>query len=145
VNVKSRCLPHQTLFLSAFENGLRLMRSARYVLARFRAAPPTIRNIVARVERGFAHFAKIPYDNSLAPRELLALLDQLAAERVSAQSEKPSFLSRCERSLPHHTPYPEKRRPPTATRKHSLGWEDRTHPLVVNIKPGPRSTRRRII
>jgi hypothetical protein len=50
------------------------------MLARFREAPTTIRNIISRVERGFAEFAQIPYEDSLAQRELLLLLDEFAAE-----------------------------------------------------------------
>jgi hypothetical protein len=77
----TRCLRRQTLGLSAIAYGLRLVRSAGYVvLARCQEAQTTIRNIIARVERGFANFAQIPYEDSLVQRELLQLLDEFAAE-----------------------------------------------------------------
>jgi len=57
------------------------VRSAsNVILARFQEAPIIIRNIIVRVERGFADFAQIPYEDSLAQRELLLLLDEFAVE-----------------------------------------------------------------
>ena len=81
MNATTQCLRCQTLCPSAFANGLRLVRSASdIILAHFREAPTIIRNIIVRVERGFADFAQIPYEDSLAQRELLLLLDEFAAE-----------------------------------------------------------------
>src|SRR6266849_8250173 len=81
MNATTRCLRRQTLGLLALANGLRLVRSAsNVILARFQEAPIIIRNIIVRVERGFADFAQIPYEDSLAQRELLLLLDEFAVE-----------------------------------------------------------------
>jgi hypothetical protein len=67
---------------------LRLLRSARYiVLAPFRKAPAAIRIILTRVERGFADFAQIPYEDSLTQRELLQFLDEFEAESHTGQSD----------------------------------------------------------
>jgi hypothetical protein len=44
--------------------------------------PMVVRAVIALVERGFAAFAKIPYQDSWAQEELLQLLDELeVAER----------------------------------------------------------------
>src|ERR1700730_18014992 len=81
MNATTQCLRCQTLGLSALANGLRLVRSASDVmLARLQEVPTALRNIIARLERGFADFAQIPYEDSLAQRELLLLLDEFAAE-----------------------------------------------------------------
>jgi hypothetical protein len=81
MNVTTRCLRRQKLGLSAIAYGPRLVRSAsNVILARFQEAPTIIRNIIVRVERGFADFAQIPYEDPLAQRELLLLLDEFAAE-----------------------------------------------------------------
>jgi hypothetical protein len=81
MNATTQCLRCQTLGLSAFANGLRLVRSASDVmLASFQEVPTALRNIIARLERGFADFAQIPYEDSLAQRELLLLLDEFAAD-----------------------------------------------------------------
>jgi hypothetical protein len=66
----------------------RLLRSARHiVLAPFRRAPAAIRIILTRVERGFAGFAQIPYEDSLTQRELLQFLDEFEAESHTGQSD----------------------------------------------------------
>jgi hypothetical protein len=71
----------RTLGLAALTNGLRLLQSARYaVLAPFQKTPTTICTIVARIERGFADFAQIPYHDAFTHRELSQLLDELEAE-----------------------------------------------------------------
>ncbi len=81
MNVTTRCPRRQTLGLSAIAYGLRLVRTAsNVILARFQKAPTIIRNIIVRVERGFADFAQIPYEDPIAQRALLLLLDEFAAE-----------------------------------------------------------------
>ena len=71
----------RTLGLAVLANSLRLLQSARYaVLTPFQKAPTTIRTIIARVERGFADFAQIPYQDSLTQREFLRFLDDFEAE-----------------------------------------------------------------
>jgi hypothetical protein len=81
MNATTQCLRCQTLGLSALANGLHLVRSASDVmLARLQEVPTALRNIIARLEHGFADFAQIPYEDSLAQRELLLLLDEFAAE-----------------------------------------------------------------
>jgi hypothetical protein len=77
----------RTLGLAALANGLRLVHSAKYAeLASFQKAPTTILAIIARVERGFADFAQIPYQDALTHRELSQLLDDLEAEHHTDQS-----------------------------------------------------------
>ena len=96
MNVTTQCLRRQTLGPLAIPNCMRLVRSVSNVmLARFQEAPTTIRNIISRVERGFADFAQIPYEDSFAQRELLLLLDEFAAEcdpdhPTSADPQRPS-------------------------------------------------------
>ena len=83
--------PRHTLGLAAFANDPRLVRSAWYaVLALLQEAPTAIRNIIARVERGFAAFAQIPHEDSLARRELLQLLDELEAAFPDVQFDNQS-------------------------------------------------------
>jgi hypothetical protein len=46
------------------------------VLEYMQKTPMVVRAVIARVERGFAAFAKIPYQDSLQ-KELMQLLDEL--------------------------------------------------------------------
>jgi hypothetical protein len=69
--------------------------SAIHKLRRARGLPKlstVIRTIVARVERGFAAFAEIPYQDALARQELSQLLNEFEAE-CHAQSEAHQILS----------------------------------------------------
>jgi len=63
--------------MPVFANKLPLLLSARYLVLRsVRRAPTTIRAIVVRLERGFAAFAAIPYQDARAQQELSRLLDE---------------------------------------------------------------------
>jgi hypothetical protein len=71
------------LGLAGLANGLRLLQSARYaLLASFQKAAATIWTIIAHVERGFADFAEIPYQDASTYRELSQLMDELEAEHT---------------------------------------------------------------
>jgi hypothetical protein len=84
------------------------------MLARFQEVPTALRNIIARLERGFADFAQIPYEDSLAQRELLLLLDEFAAEcdpdHPASTDYAPQYASRPT----------DKRGPPNAVRVQTL-------------------------
>jgi hypothetical protein len=82
----------RTVGLAAFAISLRLLQSARYaVLASFEKAPTTIRTIIARVERGFADFARIPYQDSLTQREFSRFLDDFESEFRRDRSDERGF------------------------------------------------------
>jgi hypothetical protein len=76
----------RTLSLAGLANGLRLLQSARYtLLASFQKAAATIWTIIAHVERGFADFAEIPYQDACTYGELSQLMDELEAEHDTDQ------------------------------------------------------------
>jgi BON domain len=76
----------RTLGLAGLANGLRLLQSARYaLLASFQKAATTIWTIIAHLERGFADFAEIPYQDASTHRELSLLLDEFEAEHHTDQ------------------------------------------------------------
>jgi hypothetical protein len=76
----------RTLSLAGLANGLRLLQSARYaLLASFQKAAATIWTIIAHVERGFADFAEIPYQDACTYGELSQLMDELEAEHHTDQ------------------------------------------------------------
>jgi hypothetical protein len=78
----------RTLGLAVLANGLRLLQSARYVvIAPLQKVPMTIRTIIARVERRFADFAQIPYQDAYTQQELSRFLDEFEAERHIDQSD----------------------------------------------------------
>jgi hypothetical protein len=78
----------RTVGLAALAVSPRLLQSARYaVFAPFEKAPTTIQTIIARVERGFAHFAQIPYQGSLTQRDFSRFLDDFEAEFRSDRSD----------------------------------------------------------
>jgi hypothetical protein len=77
-----------TLGLAALANCLHLLRSTRLVvLAPFQKAPAAVRTIIARVDRGFAEFAQVPYQDAHTRRELLALLYEFEADSHAEQSD----------------------------------------------------------
>jgi hypothetical protein len=49
--------------------------------------PATIRIIFARVEHGFADFAKIPHQDALTRQELAQLLDEFEADNPIEKSD----------------------------------------------------------
>ena len=57
-----------------------LLSASTVALALLRKVPVIIRSVTARVERGFADFAQIPYQDSLTQREFLRFLDDFEAE-----------------------------------------------------------------
>jgi hypothetical protein len=98
----------RTLGLAALANRLHLLQSARYaVLAFLQKAATTIWTIIAHVERGFADFAEIPYQDAFTHRELSQLLDELEAEHHTDQSlpgvrlENRTVRANCRTFLPH--------------------------------------------
>jgi hypothetical protein len=69
-------------------NSLQLLRATRFVvLAPFQKAPAAIRTIIARVDRGFAEFAQVPYQDAHTKQELLALLSEFEADSHPEQSD----------------------------------------------------------
>jgi hypothetical protein len=76
----------RTFGLAALANGLRLPQSARYAMLAFlQKAATTIWTIIAHIERGFADFAEIPYQDACTYRELSQLMDELEAEHHTDQ------------------------------------------------------------
>jgi hypothetical protein len=67
---------------AGFSSHVRRVRPIEYgVLAAFQnAAPTTLRMIVARVERGFAEFAEIPYQDVITRQELSQILDEFGSD-----------------------------------------------------------------
>jgi hypothetical protein len=78
MNTTSHSLPHQrTLGLAVITNTRSLLRSTTYlVLEFFQKASATIRATGARLERGFAEFADIPYQDARTQQELSCLFDE---------------------------------------------------------------------
>jgi hypothetical protein len=78
MNTTSHSLPRQrTPGLVVIANALPLLRSATYLaLESFQKASATIRATGARLERGFAAFADIPYQDARTQQELSRLFDE---------------------------------------------------------------------
>jgi hypothetical protein len=78
MNTTSHSLPRQrTPGLAVIANTRPLLRSATYlVLESFQKASATIRATGARLERGFADFADIPYQDARTQQELSRLFEE---------------------------------------------------------------------
>jgi hypothetical protein len=73
------------LRLAALPSRMRLVRSTRSgALAAFqKAVSARVLIVVARVERGFAEFADIPYQDVLTRQELSQVLDEFGSDAAS--------------------------------------------------------------
>jgi hypothetical protein len=78
MNTTSHSLPRQrTPGLAVIAKTRPVLRCATYlVLESFQKASATIRAIGARLERGFADFADIPYQDARTQQELSQLFDE---------------------------------------------------------------------